>query len=138
METEVQDTLLDVLKNNEYMMLLGMEITELSIGHCKGRMKVSDRIKNPYGTLHGGSLYSLADVIGGTAACTYGYYVTTVSGSMNFMLPAAGTEYVYCEAVMVRQGNHLAVYDLSLTGDDGRVIDNASFTFFVTDNKIVK
>ncbi len=129
--------IVEVLKQNEYMQFLGIEIMDISLGYCKGRMKVSDKIKNPYGTLHGGSFYSMADIIGGTAACTYGKYVTTVSGSMNFMQPAAGTEYVYCDAKVVRQGNHLAVYDIAMSDDEGQILENASFTFFVTNNNVI-
>lgn len=135
---EICNQIIKVLKENEYLKLLGIEITSLSKGYCKGKMSVSENIKNPYGSLHGGSLYSLADIIGGTAACTYGNYVTTVSGSMNFLLPAVGMDHVICEAKKVRQGRHLAVYDMILTDDENHILENASFTFYVTDEKVLK
>ena len=136
MEERVCRHMLDLLHENEYMQFLGIEIEELTAGHCKGKMKVSKRIQNPYGALHGGSLYSFADIIAGTAACTYGHYVVTVSGSMNFLLPAAGTEYVYCQADMVRQGKHLAVYDVKISDENGKMLENASFTFYVTEKEV--
>lgn len=136
MENEACKKIVDLLKQNEYVKILGIEIVELSAGHCKGMMKVSESIKNPYGALHGGSLYSLADIVAGTAACSYGNYVVTVSGNMNFLMPAAGVEQVYCTADVVRQGGHLAVYDVRITDESDKVLENASFTFFVTPNKI--
>ena len=60
---EICNQIVKVLKENEYLKLLGIEIISLSKGYCKGKMSVSDNIKNPYGSLHGGSLYSLADII---------------------------------------------------------------------------
>ena len=95
MEQDTCRKVMDMLDNNEYVQLLGIKIEEISLGHCKGKMEVSGRIENPYGALHGGSLYSFADIIAGAAACTYGNPVVTVSGSMNFLLPAAGMEYIY-------------------------------------------
>lgn len=128
---------MEVLGQNEYMQVLGIEIMELKKGYCKGRMKNSTKLQNPYGTMHGGSLYSLADTVAGTAASSYGHYVTTVSGNMNFLLPAEDTEYLYCETNVVRQGKHLAVYDVELTDDHGTRLENGSFTFFVTPHKVV-
>lgn len=137
MEQDICKQMMNILDKNEYVQLLGIKIEEISLGHCKGKMEVTERIKNPYGALHGGSLYSFADIIAGTAACTYGNYVVTVSGDMNFLLPAAGIEYVYCQADVVRQGKHLAVYDVKITSEDAAVLETASFTFYVTEKKVV-
>lgn len=132
MEQDTYRRIRDMLDGNEYIQLLGITIEEISLGYCKGKMKVNKSIQNPYGSLHGGSLYSFADIIAGAAACTYGNYVVTVSGSMNFLLPAAGMEYVYCKAEVVRQGKHLAVYDVQIKDENDNVLENASFTFFIS------
>lgn len=131
MEQETCRKVLDMLDNNEYVHILGIKIEEISLGHCKGKMEVSKHIKNPYGALHGGSLYSFADIIAGAAACTYGNNVVTVSGSMNFLLPAAGMEFVYCQADVVRQGKNLAVYDVKITDESGKILETANFTFYI-------
>lgn len=131
MEQEICRKVMDMLDNNEYVQILGIKIEEISLGHCKGKMEISKHIKNPYGALHGGSLYSLADIIAGAAACTYGSNVVTVSGNMNFLLPAVGLEFVYCQADVIRQGKNLAVYDVKITDESGKILDNASFTFYI-------
>ena len=131
MEQDTCRKVMDMLHSNEYVQLLGIKIEEISLGHCKGKMEVSGRIENPYGALHGGSLYSFADIIAGAAACTYGNPVVTVSGSMNFLLPAAGMEYIYCQADAVRQGKTLAVYDVKITDEIGNILENANFTFYI-------
>ena len=113
------------------MQTLGMELVSLDEGYAKGRMKMADIIKNSYGGVHGGALYSLADTIAGCAACTYGCYVCTVSGNMNYLLPGVNTEYIYCEAKVVRQGMHLAVYDVEITDDFDKVLQTGTFTFYV-------
>lgn len=135
-ENKIHARLMEMIHDNHYMQMLGIEITDLKKGYAKGRMKYCNELKNPYGSLHGGSLYSLADVISGTAACTGGRYASTVSGNMNFIRPAMATEYVYCTAREVRQGKQLAVYDVVLTDDNEEVLENGSFTFFLMEDKV--
>ncbi len=127
-----------VVKENPYMQFLGVELLELREGYSLARMKYKKELLNPYGMMHGGSLYSLADIVAGTAACMSGHYVTTVSGNMNFLLPADRTEYVYCEAIKLRMGKHLAVFDVKLKDDDENILDSGEFTFFVTDHSLVQ
>lgn len=121
---------------NKYVQFLGIEFLELLKGYGKARMRYKEELANPYGMLHGGCLYSMADIVAGTAACAYGYYVTTVSGTLNFLLPADKTEYVYCEARQLRQGKRLAVYEVKITDDEGKLLDSGEFTFFVTGQSV--
>lgn len=127
-----------MLKENPYMQFLGIELLKLKEGYSLVRMKYKKELANPYGMLHGGGLYSLADIAAGMAACMDGHYVTTVSGSMNFLLPADRTEYVYCEAVKLRMGKLLAVFDVKLKDDNENILDSGEFTFFVTEHDLVQ
>lgn len=127
-----------MLKENSYMQFLGIELLKLKEGYSLARMKYKKELTNPYGMLHGGSLYSLADIVAGMAACMGGHYVTTVSGNMNFLLPADKTEYVYCEATKLRMGKHLAVFDVKLKDDKENILDSGEFTFFVTEHSLVQ
>lgn len=121
---------------NAYMQFLGIEFLEIKQGYGFARMKFKDELTNPYGMLHGGSLYSMADIVAGTAACMDGHYVTTVNGTLNFMMPAKETEYIYCEAVQLRRGKHLAVFEVKLKDDKDRLLDSGEFTFYVTEQQV--
>lgn len=126
----------NVVESNPYMKFLGIEILELKEGYGLARMKYKEELLNPYKTLHGGSLYSMADIVAGSTACMGGHFVTTVSGNLNFLLPAANTDYVYCEAVQLRQGRHLTVFEVKIRDDGGRILDSGEFTFFVTEKEV--
>lgn len=126
----------DVIESNPYMKFLGIEILELKEGYGLAKMKHKEELLNPYKTLHGGCLYSMADIVAGSTACMGGRFVTTVSGNLNFLLPAANTDYVYCEAVQLRQGRHLAVFEVKIRDDGGRILDSGEFTFFVTEQEV--
>lgn len=135
-KTPVEQAISKILKENAYVQFLGIELLKAEKDGILARMPYKKELANPYGMLHGGSLYSFADITAGAAACMCGYYVTTVSGTMNFLLPALHTEYVYCEARKLRQGKHLAVFDVRIKDDAGQLLDSGEFTFFVTERQV--
>lgn len=128
---ELLERLTYLAESSPFIEMLGIEVMELKKGYCKGRMKIEEKHKNPYGTIHGGCLYAFADTIAGIASCAYGNAVTTIDGHINFLIQAENTEYLYCEAYEIRQGRKVAVYDMRITNDRGEVVDSGSFTFFV-------
>lgn len=134
----LENKMRQVVAENPYMQFLGVELMEIREDYGLARMKYNEKLANPYGMFHGGSLYSLADIVAGTVGCMCGYYVTTVSGNMNFLLPTQNTEYVYCEVARLRLGKHLAVFDIRIKNDDGQVLDSGEFTFFVTEQKVLE
>ncbi len=119
-----------------YMQFLGIEVLELREGYALARMRYKKELANPYGMFHGGSLYSMADIVAGLSACMSGHYVTTVSGNLNFLLPAKETEYVFCEAVLLRQGKHLIVFEVKLKDEGGRLLDSGEFTYFILGQRV--
>ena len=137
MNDKVEKYLYRMVRENEYMRMLGIELLEVNEGYANGRIHIEDKLLNPNGTVHGGCLYSLADIIAGIAANAYGYNVCTVSGNMNYVNPAYKTEYVFCEATEVRQGNHIGVYDVRLTNDKNGVIETGSFTYYNLSEKLI-
>ena len=122
----------ELLKNSEFISFLKIELTELDDKHARGRMPFDAKYKNPYGSMHGGSLYSLADTIAGTLANMSGNAVTTIEGSLHFLAPAIDTEYIYCDARLKRGGAHLITVEVDITDDMGKLLDCGCYTFYKT------
>lgn len=76
-----------IIKKNPFSQLLGLELLDVSEGYAKGRIPMKKEFGNIYGGMHGGCAYALADTVAGIAAATYGNYVTTIDGKMNYLLP---------------------------------------------------
>ncbi len=55
---------------------------------------------------------------------------------MNYLEPAIGTDYVYCEAKKLRSGKTLAVFAVRLYDDGGKLLDSGEFTFFLNEQKV--
>ncbi len=126
----IREKLMEEDLNNKFNKHLGLEILELNQNYIKTRIKYTPEVLNTYGTFHGGALLSLADVTGGTVASMCGYYVTTVSCSLNFLLPATNTEYIYCECMKLKSGKHILVFDVRITDDKGSLLDSGEFSYF--------
>lgn len=122
---------------NPFMQELNMEILEIERGYVKGRLQVTDKVLNPYGSVHGGCLYSLADITAGLAACTYGVYSSTIDGTMEYILPAIDTRYIICEAKEIRQGMHVSQYEAFLYDDKEQLVDKAVFSFYMMNRAVV-
>ena len=129
--------LFQTVKEDEYIQMLGLELIDLKPGYAKSRIKFSKKLCNPYNVIHGGCLYSIADITAGYAGCAYGHFVTTISGNMNYVRPAKNSEYIYCEAKVVRQGNKVCAYNVELFDDNNEILQNGSFNFYVMSNTIL-
>ncbi|MBR1470541.1 MAG: PaaI family thioesterase [Lachnospiraceae bacterium] len=136
MTAEQKEILSDLVRKNRYMQSIGIELLELKEGYARGRLPFSEDIVNPYGSMHGGVLYSLADTIAGLAACTCGRYSSTIDGGLHYLRPAMGTAYVYCEAHVLRQGRQIAVYRAELLDDRGVLLDTGEFTYFMLEEEV--
>lgn len=118
---------------NKYLDILGLEFVELNEKTAIGRIPYKEETLNPYGFVHGGALYSMADITAGYLACIMsGNCMTTATGSLNFIAPAKNTEYIYCHATLIHGGRKLVVVRVEIKNDQGKLLDDGSFTFFNT------
>lgn len=109
----------------------GITVTAARPGYAEGVLEVRPTSSNPWGTVHGGCLYTLADTVAGTAACAHGASCVTVSGTLEFLRPATGPV-IQCVATPKKQGQTLSVMQVVLTNDAGKEVATGTFTFFMT------
>lgn len=131
-ENAMREKMIPELYENKYNSFIGFEIMELSSTYSKARIKCDSRLHNTYGSIHGGALLSFVDAMAGATASMSGYYATTVSANLNFLLPAINTEYIYCECMKLKTGKHILVFDIRVTDDNGNLLDSGEFSFFAS------
>ena len=129
MNEDIKNAVKRFLDESEFIRMLKIELMEVDDEHALGRMPFDPKYQNPFGTMHGGSLYSLADTIAGTLANMSGKAVTTIEGNLHFLEPAWKTEYIYCEAKLRRGGSHIITVDVDITDDRGKLLDCGCYTF---------
>ena len=108
----------------------GAIVTSAGNGEAMGELEIRPETRNPMGVVHGGALFTLADTVAGTAAFTTGHTCVTLDSSMQFLVAAKGDK-VYCTAKPKKLGRTIAVYDVTLTDNQDRLVASGVFSFFV-------
>lgn len=101
-----------------YTAYSGIELLEAEDGHAFGRIRLLDHHRNPSGAVHGGVIFCLADVMGGTACRTVDALPVTVSSTISYMRPMLGGEMIYAKADIVRRGRTTIFVDVRVLNDD--------------------
>ena len=117
------------VNRNAFANLIGLEATELLPGYCRGTLPVREDLLNPIGSVHGGLLFTAADTIGGTAACSNGWVHTTLDSSFHFLRPAMGIARVDIEANVIKNGKRVVVCEVKVADEKGAVLAEGIFTY---------
>jgi 1,4-dihydroxy-2-naphthoyl-CoA hydrolase len=104
--------------------LIGIEHLEGEEGVARARIRVSDRIMQPYGIVHGGAIATLAETIASKATAeavaTEGKLAMGQSNHTTFLRPI--TEgHVNAEARARHSGRTTFVWDVEIADDEGRL-----------------
>lgn len=85
---------------------------------------------NPYGFVHGGALYTMADCACGAAARTDGRKYVTLSSSFNFLHSGREGDTIRAEAKVRHRGRTTCYMDVELTNEKSVLLASGNFTFF--------
>lgn len=117
-------------KYNRFAMILGARVTDMQEGYAKCEMPVKKDFYNPNNSVHGGVIFSIADIAAGAAAASYGMRMTTMDASLSFLAPALTSKMLYGEGREIKRGKSVCVYDVWITDDQGVLIAKGTYTFF--------
>ena len=108
--------------------LLQMEVLWATPHEAEGVMYVTPQVLNPYGTVHGGCLVTLADSVAGHNMAAAGKLCVTLSSTINFLNPAMGKG-VRCHSRVQEVGKRIGVVSVEATDEHGTPILTGLFTF---------
>lgn len=131
-ERSLTESFKEVNRSNPFVQLIGAEIVEVLPDRARLRLAIRPETLNPHGLVHGGALFTLADNAAGCAASTDGRAYVTQGGDIHFLrTQAAGT--VTAEARVAHRGRSTVLVEVSLFGEEDRLMAAASFTYFCVD-----
>jgi 1,4-dihydroxy-2-naphthoyl-CoA hydrolase len=117
---------------------LGMELLEVTPDRVRGRLEVTDKVKQPYGLVHGGVFCAMAESLASvaTAGAVYddGMIAVGLSNHTSFMRPAT-SGYVHGEGRPRHRGRSTWVWELDFTDDDGHLCAIARVTMAVRERR---
>jgi acyl-CoA thioesterase len=118
----------------DFISWVGFQTTDRREGYALSELEVEPRHLNPYGVLHGGVLYAMADTgMGAALASTLGAGETSATIGINIVYIAAVTSgSVKCASRVVQRGSRIATLECELhnTSERGeRLVAKALGTF---------
>lgn len=104
--------------------VLGFETLESSAERARGRFEVGNRVKQPFGLVHGGVYAAFAESLASRATFEAvsedGNMAVGLSNSTSFMRPVLDG-HVHANAVRRHRGRTTWLWDVEFTDDDGRL-----------------
>lgn len=113
---------------------IGMEFTEIGDDFIRGRIKITEKVRQPFGLLHGGASVALAESLGSIGANLLidpaKYYCVGLDINANH-IRGVREGYVNGEARPLHIGKATQVWEIKLTDDAGKLVCISRLTMAV-------
>ncbi|WP_370575345.1 PaaI family thioesterase [Methanomethylovorans sp.] len=113
--------LMELLSKDRFSAHCNVELLDASPGYAKARMLIADEHLNGFGTVHGGAIFTLADLVFGSAANAHGRIAMAINCSIAYV-KAARQGYLTAEAKEISIGHKLATYIVTITDEEDEMI----------------
>lgn len=114
---------------NAFALFNGIRATSSAPDHGEAVLTLGPDSLNPYGLLHGGAYYTMADCACGIACRTDGRDYVTIHGGLNFIRSVrSGT--VTARAVIRHRGHSTCQADVEITDENDTLLATGDFIFF--------
>ena len=124
------------MRKNAFMLHNHIELESVDKDRAVFKLDIRPESCNPYGMIHGGAIYTLADNATGTAAHSDGRYYVTQTSALHFLRnQSRGT--VRATAWVRHRGKSTVLTAVDITGEDGKLLATGEFTFFCVDKVLM-
>jgi len=110
------------IKSNNY------KVIKVADNYCELEANITKEALNPYGSVHGGFLFGIADTAAGIAAISSGCPAVTVDSTITYLNRVTGTK-IKAVCSLVKKGRTLAFYEVKIYDDKGQLCVNCSLTY---------
>ncbi len=111
----------EFFKRDRFAEHSGIELLEIGEGRARARMPIQDHHHNGVNLVHGGAIFTLADLVFAVASNSHGTIAVAINASIWF-IKAAKEGTLYAEAKEVSRNPKLAVYSIEVTDDAGEMV----------------
>ena len=108
-------------ENDQLAKHLGIELLEVGKGTAKAKMEIKDFHLNGVKTVHGGTIFSLADFVFAVASNSHGNIAMAINVSISF-LKAVTKGILYAEAKELSLNPKIGTYTINITNDENDLI----------------
>ena len=122
-------------ETNFFARHVGIVTTKIAHGYAEACMELMPFHLNPTGIVHGGALYTMADVVVGSASASLGTHGVTVDGTYHYLAPAKDMKVITASARCVKIGGKICVFDVEVLSEQQELIGKGTFTTYRLLNK---
>jgi len=126
-----KQTAFEVVKNTPYLKLLGIELVEFEPEKAVMTLEMQEKLRQPYGLLHGGATASLIDTamaFAVIAALGTEQKATTVDLTVQYLRPHTDGK-ITCTAKVLRAGKRLLFLSAEVVNEQGKLTATALSTY---------
>lgn len=116
--------------SNGFARLMGIVTEEIREGYARARLTVKPEFMNPIGSVHGGCIFTLADVVGGSAAASHGNLITTISADINYLKAAINVKELTAVASELKYVKNILVYEVNIFDESNNLLAKATLSYF--------
>ena len=120
-----------ISKSNAFMRHNHIHAEPAGPDRAQAILDIVPESRNPYGILHGGAFYTLADCACGCACRMDGRKYVTLQGGLNF-LKSVSEGRVTAQATVRHRGRTTCLVEVEITAETGALLVKGDFTFFCT------
>lgn len=108
-------------KNDKFAEHVGIELLEVSEGRAKAKLEIKKEHLNSVKIVHGGAIFTLADLAFAAASNSHGTVAVAINVSISY-LKAVSKGTLIAEAKEVSKNSKLATYSILITNEGGDTI----------------
>ena len=101
------------IKDNGFMSYNGLYIVEAKENYVKIGVDITEKSLNPFGIVHGGLIYTLADSAMGIALATTGRSGVTLNSTIDYLTPGKGKK-LFADTEIVKDGKIIVVFRVNI------------------------
>jgi len=114
-------TIKEFFKNDRFAARSGIELLAVSEGYAKASMRIEEHHLNGIDVVHGGAIFTLADLAFAAASNSHGTVAVAINASI-WYVKAAMEGTLLAEAKEISLNPKLATYAIEVTDDSGEIV----------------
>jgi acyl-CoA thioesterase len=118
------------IKDNGFMSYNGLYIVEAKENYVKIGVDITEKSLNPFGIVHGGLIYTLADSAMGIALATTGRSGVTLNSTIDYLTPGKGKK-LFADTEIVKDGKSIVVFRVNIKDENDTLVSVASGTYYI-------
>lgn len=115
--------MIDLIRQKDrFARLLGIEIVSAGDGKAVCRMAIGDQHLNAMDTVHGGAIFSLADLTFALACNSRGVLSVALSATINYVKPGKKGSILTAQAHEITLGNKVGTYTVEIRDQSDEIL----------------